>query len=227
MSEQESSARRKGDEPLGLTIHTMAEASLEPPRPWSGRIKMLLVLAVCAAPVVASYLTYYVVRPEARTNYGALISPPRPLPSVQGTDIMGQPVALASLRDQWLLVSVGASACNEGCERRLYLQRQLREGLGREKDRLDWVWLRTDDTPLRPALREAVQAATVVSVAPEALQAWLEPAPGQRLEDHLYLVDPSGNWMMRFPAALDPKQARRDVERVLRASLSWDKAGRP
>jgi len=103
----------------------------------------------------------------------------------------------------------------------------LREGLGREKDRLDWVWLRTDDTPLRPALREAVQAATVVAVAPEALQAWLEPAPGQRLEDHLYLVDPSGNWMMRFPAALDPKQARRDVERVLRASSSWDKAGRP
>jgi len=47
------------------------------------------------------------------------------------------------------------------------------------------------------------------------------------LEDHLYLVDPSGNWMMRFPAALDPKQARRDVERVLRASSSWDKAGRP
>ena len=227
MSEQESSARRKGDEPLGLTIHTMAEASLERPWPWSGRIKMLLVLAVCAAPVVASYFTYYVVRPEARTNYGALISPPRPLPDVQGADTTGQPVALPSLRDQWLLVSVGPSACNEACERRLYLQRQLREGLGREKDRLDWVWLRTDDTPLRPALREAVQAATVVTVAPEALQAWLEPVPGQRLEDHLYLVDPLGNWMMRFPAKLDPKQARRDVQRVLRASSSWDKAGRP
>jgi hypothetical protein len=35
--------------------------------------------------------------------------------------------------------------------------------------------------------------------------------------------------MMRFPAALDmagAARAKRDLERVLRASASWDKAGR-
>ena len=41
---------------------------------------MLLVLLVCAAPVIASYFTYYVVRPEGRRNYGELIEPQRPFP---------------------------------------------------------------------------------------------------------------------------------------------------
>lgn len=227
MSTHETGANNSGDEPLGLTVHTMAAASLEAPRRGSGRVKMLLVLAVCAAPVLASYLAYYVVRPEARNNYGALIAPPRPLPGVAATNPSGQPVALPSLRNQWLLVSVGPSACPAGCERRLYVQRQLRESLGREKDRVDWVWLRTDAAPLRPALAQAVQAATVLTVPPAALQAWLEPAPGHTLDDHLYLVDPQGNWMMRFAADLDVKKARRDIERLLRASASWDQAGRP
>ena len=32
------------------------------------------------------------------------------------------------------------------------------------------------------------------------LASWLEPAPGGALEDHLYVVDPRGDWMMRAPA---------------------------
>jgi hypothetical protein len=45
----------------------------------------------------------------------------------------------------------------------------------------------------------------------------------------LYLVDPLGNWMMRFPAGRDragAAKAKRDLERLLRASSSWDRAGR-
>ena len=57
----------------------------------------------------------------------------------------------------------------------------------------------------------------------------LEAANGQQLADHLYLVDPMGNWMMRFPAQLDlaaAAKAKRDLERLLRASSSWDQPGR-
>jgi hypothetical protein len=61
------------------------------------------------------------------------------------------------------------------------------------------------------------------------LEQWLQPAAGRQLADHLYVVDPIGNWMMRFPASMDAAgaaQAKRDLERLLRASNSWDKAGR-
>ena len=59
------------------------------------------------------------------------------------------------------------------------------------------------------------------------LGAWLQPAQGQRLSDHLYVVDPLGNWMLRFPADIDPKRAKRDLDRLLRASSFWDQPGRP
>jgi len=38
-----------------------------------------------------------------------------------------------------------------------------------------------------------------------------------------------GHWMMRFPAHLDKAgagKAKRDLDRLLRASASWDQAGR-
>ena len=40
-----------------------------------GRLKMLAILLICAAPVIASYFTYYVIRPEGRTNYAAAPAP--------------------------------------------------------------------------------------------------------------------------------------------------------
>ena len=220
------------DEPLGLTVHSLPvpqEALASDSRRTAvGRWKMLAVLVVCAAPVVASYFTYYVIRPEARRNFGELVEQ-RALPAVAARNLEGASVPLRSLRGQWLLVSVASGDCNAACERHLYLQRQLREGLGKDKDRVDWVWLVADGQPVRDALRPALAPATVLRVDEAQLVQWLAPAPGRALADHLYLVDPMGNWMMRFPAGLDmgsaPK-AKRDLERLLRASASWDQPGR-
>lgn len=216
------------DEPLTLTVHSLprAEAADVSAMTRAGRWKMLLLLLVCASPVVASYLTYYVIRPEGRRNYGELIDPQRPLPSIVGVDVKGQAVPLTRLRDQWLFISVADSACDEACQKHLYLQRQLRETLGKDKDRLDWVWLRTGSQALAAPLQQATAAATVLHVDAGELAGWLAPAAGHRIEDHLYLVDPLGNWMMRFPADADPKQVRRDLERLMRASAFWDHGGR-
>ncbi|MFC5520349.1 hypothetical protein [Polaromonas jejuensis] len=195
----------------------------------AGRWKMLAVLLVCAAPVIASYFTYYVVRPEGRGNFGELIDPQRPLPAMATQTLDGQTGDLRALKDQWLLISVAGGACDAHCEQNLYFQRQLREALGKEKERLDRVWLVNDEAPVREALRPALASSAVLRVAPAALADWLQPAAGQRLEDHLYLVDPMGNWMMRFPAHMDAAaaaKAKRDVDRLLRASSSWDKVGR-
>ena len=84
----------------------------------------------------------------------------------------------------------------------------------------------TGSTEPSAELKAATEKATVLAVDAAALSQWLTPAAGQRLEDHLYLVDPIGNWMMRFPAQADPKQVKRDLDRLLRASAFWDKAGR-
>ena len=224
--------------PLDLTVHSrpsvqqLSQQLQDSTRQRSGRWKMLVLLAVCAAPVVASYFTYYVLRPEGRRNFGELIAPQRSMPAdLVAQRPSGERVPLAQLQGQWLLVSTASAACEAPCETHLYLQRQLRESLGREKARLDWVWLVQDDAAPQPALQQALaQAQAQVLHLPTAeLQRWLQPAPGQQLKDHLYVVDPQGHWMMRFPAGVDASQAarvRRDLERLLRASASWDRAGR-
>lgn len=221
------------DQPLGLTVHSLPqpqEAVLgDAQRTRSGRWKMLLVLLVCAAPVIASYFTYYVIRPEGRRNFGELIEPQRPVPGITGTDLQGRPVALPSLRGQWLLVSVAGGACDAACERHLYLQRQLRQGLGKDKERVDWVWLIADQVPVRDTLKPALAEAQVVRVDATQLAQWLQPAPGQVLADHLYVVDPMGHWMMRFPPGQDNAhvaKVRKDLERLMRGSAGWDKPGR-
>lgn len=201
----------------------------DPRRTVSGRWKMLAVLLVCAAPVIASYFTYYVIRPEGRRNFGVLIEPQRPVPALTATPLQGPPVTLESLRGQWLLIAVAGGACDAACENHLYLQRQLREALGKDKDRMDRVWLVSDTAPVRDALLPALSGATVLRVDGAALAQWLQPAAGQSLAGHLYVVDPMGNFMMRFPVGLDREgaaRAKRDLERLMRASASWDQAGR-
>jgi hypothetical protein len=220
------------EQPLGLTVHAMPamdSSGARSPDTRSGRWKMMLVLLVCASPVIASYFAYYVIRPDGRRNFGELIDPQRPLPAIATQTLDGKAGQLTALKNQWLLFSVAGGACDAGCEQNLYFQRQLREALGREKERLDRVWLVNDEAPVRSVLLPALAQATVLRVKPADAALWLEPAPGQRLQDHLYLVDPLGNLMMRFPANMDAAaaaKAKRDLDRLLRASSSWDKEGR-
>lgn len=219
-------------EALSFTVHSMPTPGLgdDERRTRAGRWKMLLVLLACAAPVLASYFTYFVIRPQARTNYGALVdAAPALPPQLPLTDLQGRAVPAGSLEGQWLYVVVAGGACDVRCEQALLVQRQLREMLGRERERLDKVWLVTDDVPLRPELARAVNAApavTVLRVPRAALAGWLAPAQGHALEDHVYIVDPLGHWMMRMPPDADPMKIKRDIERLLRASAGWDKAGR-
>ena len=221
------------EHPLGLTVHSLPEPgpamAEEERRTRAGRWKMIALLLVCAAPVIASYFTYYVIRPDSRRSYGELIDPQRPLPELLALDLKGATHRLPELKGQWLLLSVGSASCDQACQQQLYYQRQLRELMGREKERLDRVWLISDTTPVADALQTALHDATALRVPADELARWLVPAQGQKIEDHLYVVDPMGNWMMRFPAHMNvdsAAKAKRDLERLLRASSSWDQPGR-
>lgn len=222
-----------GAEPIGLTVHSVPRLDAESleQRTRSGRLRMMLVLLVCAAPVIASYLTYYVIRPQGRSNYAELIQPTRSLPpALPLATLSGQPVAPQELRRQWLLVVVSPSSCGDDCRQRLYLQRQLQQMLGKERDRIDKLWLLTDDGPpdatLLAGLTQGPDPVRVLRVPRDAVSAWLQPATGRALDDHLYIVDPMGEWMMRAPPSPDPQKLKRDLERLLRASSWWDTPGR-
>jgi hypothetical protein len=222
------------DSPLDLTVHKLpatGTSALNASRTQLGRWKMLAVLFICATPVIASYFTYYVIRPNNVKSFGELVQPQRPMPTLAATTLDGKPTTLASLRGQWLLVSVSGGACAKPCPDHLYMQRQLRETLGKEKDRLDWVWLIADEAPLAPELYArlsdpALKAKGFSALRLKALdlEAWLQGGPAR-----LYLIDPQGNYMMRFPENMTIDQAAKakaDINRLLRASSFWDTPGR-
>ena len=214
-----------------MTVHSQPDPRLQEAqqRTASGRLRMLLVVAACAAPVLASYFTFYILKPSGQA-YGELITPPVEIPALLGLrDLAGQPVTAASLKGQWLLTVVQDGACDDACEKQLYVQRQLRQMLGKERDKVDKLWLIPDDQPLRPALQKALTEGvpvTILRAQRAEIEAWLKPAAGQSLRDHFFLVDPRGLWMLRAPALPDPVKLKGDLSRLLKANQSWDEPGR-
>ena len=184
------------------------------------RAMILLVLAICAAPVIASYLTYYFFKPHGgTTNYGALVSPQRPVPdSLVVHDSNGAVVPHSAFAGKWLLISVAPSSCDESCATRLYFARQIRATQGAERDRIETVWLRTDAGPIAPRLLNAYPDTHAWIVDPAALAQWLPVDAGTAISDHIYVVDPNGNLMMRFPKDADPSKIKNDIGKLLRAS---------
>lgn len=185
----------------------------------SGRWKLLAVLAVCASPLIFSYLTYYVIKPTGRTNYGTLIDPRQhPLPALGTTGLDGKPLTLDAWKGKWIMLQAAPGDCQEACKDQLVKIRQLRLMQGKGMERIERVWLITDNAPLDIQLMKVIDGARMLRVKPEAVKAWLPVEAGGDVTDHLYLVDPLGNLMMRFPKNAEPAKVTKDIGKLLKAS---------
>lgn len=183
------------------------------------RLKLLAILLVCAAPVIASYLMYYVFPPTGRTNFGDLIQPQRPVPDLTLSQPDGKPYAFKALLGQWVILHIDSGACDADCTSKLYALRQQRTMTGKERERIDRVWLISDSVTPDAQMLEREYAGTIVLRADAAqLQTLFPVEPGRSLRDYLYIIDPIGNLMMRFPADGDPARIRKDLGRLLKAS---------
>lgn len=186
---------------------------------WAGRWKLLAVVAVCAAPLIFSYLTYYVIKPTGRTNYGALIDPQKhPIPALGTTELDGKPAALEKYKGKWIMLQVAPGDCQQACRDQLIAMRQLRLMQGKGMERIERVWLINDQNPLDIELMKWIDGTRMLRVKPEAVNAWLPVEQGGNVTDHMYLIDPLGNLMMRFPKNADPALVKKDIAKLLKAS---------
>jgi hypothetical protein len=188
------------------------------PRIGRARLKLFGILLVCAAPVIASYLAYYVLPPSGRTNFGDLIEPQRAVPELSLATPDGKPYRFSSLLGQWVLLHADAGACGPSCTDKLFALRQQRTMTGKERDRIDRVWFVTDATTPSADLDREYEGTIVLRADPAELAPLLPVEPGKRIEDYLYVIDPVGNLMMRFPADGEPAKIRKDIGRLLKAS---------
>jgi cytochrome oxidase Cu insertion factor (SCO1/SenC/PrrC family) len=135
------------------------------------RLKLLGILAVCAAPVVASYLAYYVIKPGGRSNYGELIEPQRPVATLAVIGPDGAAAGMDRFRGKWVLLTTAERACDAACAQRLYVMRQVRLTTGRDRDRIERVLLITDGSTPAAALLAEHEGLQVLRADPSALSA--------------------------------------------------------
>lgn len=177
--------------------------------------KLLLLVALMSAPIVLSYLFYIWWAPSTSVNYGELIEV-RPLPEIVLRKTDGTPFRISQLRGKWLLLLVDSGACGEPCRKKLYYLRQVRLTQGVEMERIERVWLIDDGKMPETGVAEEYKGTWLIDAKGSELLKAIPAAASQH--DHIYLVDPLGNLMMRFPKDADPARMVKDLKRLLKIS---------
>ncbi len=181
------------------------------------RLKLALIGLFFALPFALAWAAYRLHwTPGHKGNYGELLQPPRQVPGGGLVGLDGKPFSLASLRGKWVMLQFDAARCDAYCERKLYFMRQLRVAQGKDRNRVERVWIVTDGGRPRRALMSAIDGTYVVRAAGGTVAAGLPPRA--RAVDHIYLIDPLGNLMMRFPRDPDPSKMLKDLKRLLKIS---------
>ncbi|MBI3529819.1 MAG: hypothetical protein HY067_17855 [Betaproteobacteria bacterium] len=184
---------------------------------------LLLLGAVSLAPFVGSLLFYYFWKPQTFTNYGELIAV-APLTGVTIPARDNKPFRFDDLRGNWIFLMADSGNCDDYCQSKLYVMRQIRLTQGKDQERIERVWLIPDGERPPPAIEAEYQGTRTILPATDDFRARL-PASGSP-RDHIYVIDPFGNLMMRFPRNVDPQRMKKDVNKLMKISGGWIQTGK-
>jgi hypothetical protein len=168
-----------------------------------GRRQLVLLALIFALPVLLATLLnskLFQYRPSATRNYGELLQPVIALADLGFAETGAES---GQGRGRWTLYwhPERAGACATALE----LLKRVRAAEGRHFDRIAISSGSTcTDSNLPDIERKATEHTTILV---------------QRLPGHgLFLIDPLGNAMMRYPESFDPKKMQKDLDRLLRYS---------
>jgi cytochrome oxidase Cu insertion factor (SCO1/SenC/PrrC family) len=176
------------------------------------RAKLLLLALLFLAPIAASFTAYYIVRPSGGSSYGELLLPPATVTAQTFARAGGGRFRFTDFAGKWVLVAAEPGECAAACLEKLATLRQVRIALGVRASRVERAFV-TGRGNADPRLLEFPGMVVAVPL-PDT------PTPAGALadRDHIHLVDPHGNVMMRWPSQPDRKRMLKDLERLLRAS---------
>ena len=152
-------------------------------------------------PLAIAFWVYYGTdwRPMRTVNHGELITPARPLPTIQLQPGVATDVAPAELfHNKWSLVYIGDGQCDDTCRKSLYVMRQTRLSLNNEMDRVERVFLATAHCCTQDFLAHEHPGLHVFDASGTAAASLLSVFPVAEREQSLFVVDPLGNLMMRY-----------------------------
>ena len=207
---------------LSMTAQTLPLKTATLPTPWRSRLYLLGNVACFAAPLAAAGWLAELGTFAPSGQHGQLLHPAQPLTDLRLTTLDGRST---TLQKRWTLIYPGsAHDCAALCRTALYDLRQVRLALGKEMGRVETVWLldALPDTALRQWLASEHTAMTV-GVDAAGLKSTLAKAftDADPTGEWIYLIDPLGNLLMRYPVTVEPRYLLKDLQRLLK----WSRIG--
>lgn len=148
--------------------------------------------------------------PSSTTNHGELMVPTLAVDKL-GID---QPQDDKRL---WRLVVVTSERCEEPvCQQALYVSRQVHVALGKDADRVQRWFISPHPSQIAASVKtqhpnvEWLQADQQILTLALGIAHWPNGA--------LYIIDPLGNMMMRYPPKQDGGDLLSDLQRLLKVS---------
>jgi cytochrome oxidase Cu insertion factor (SCO1/SenC/PrrC family) len=192
-----------------------------------GRRQLILLASLFFVPLLVAFWLYYGDsgwRPAGGTNKGDLINPAVPLPAVVLATPDGTRTPANFLQGKWTIAYLGDGACDERCHQALYLSRQTWIALNKDMDRVQRVFLatgpRVDTQFIATEHGDLLVAILGGDASSKTLLAKFPAIDGvvPTTAGRLYLVDPLGNLMLSYSAAVPDKALLTDVKKLLRLS---------
>lgn len=180
----------------------------------SPRTKLVLLAAFFMLPIVASVLAYVFLDPVPSANHGELLLPPDAITRQAFAGPGGGEFRFDSVAGKWAFVVSDSGRCDAACRGKLHTIRQVRLALGRDASRVARVFVVDDLATPDPAVLEG-HPDLAVALTPKGMNL---PPGAANDRAHIYLVDPRGNVMLRWPAGMEPKRVLSDMKRLLKAS---------
>jgi hypothetical protein len=176
------------------------------------------LLLLFFGPIVAAIVMYYAGgdpwRPSGSVAHGILLSPPRTLPT--GAMILPGG-ATADFGGKWSVLYVGRGDCDEACKEALFRTRQVRRALGKDMERVQRFFISTSGAPNAGFLAADHPGLLVLADGQTSRDAVLAIL-GEFAEGDVFIADPFGNVVMRFPAGAAMKDMHQDLVLMLKAS---------
>jgi len=184
----------------------------------------MTILGIFAMSVIPFGIAWFLAKnPEAvklGTNNGELISPPL---VTQVDDFAGYDAFssenLKELKGHWLMINLLPEAtCSESCEDGLYKTHQLTLMMGKDIARIRRLAVVFDRSSRPFSKRWQDDARLLKVVSSDRLKKELSTLKGDMQQGELWIMDPLGNLMMRYPVGYDPYKVRSDLSKLLRIS---------
>jgi hypothetical protein len=184
----------------------------------NSRLIPALVALVFFGPIALAILVYYGGgerwRPSGSIAHGILLAQPRTLPT--GVMILNQGIT-ADFAGKWSLLYVGRGDCDDACKETLRRTRQVRRALGKEMARVQRFFISTGGQPNSGFLAADHPGMLVMADGLASRDAVLA-ALGEFAEGDVFVTDPIGNVVLRFPAGTTMKDMHADLSLLLKAS---------